>query len=80
MQESCLANLFFATGKKDQERILDICCMVRQVGPTVCASLIGFHAFTGCDSTSSFHGKGKATFFHLVKENDQYVMALTQLG
>jgi hypothetical protein len=79
-QESCQANLFFATGKKDQERILDIRCMVEQVGPAVCASLIGLHAFTGCDSTSSFHGKGKATFFHLVKENDRFVMALTQLG
>ena len=80
MQESFQANLFFATGQKDQERILDIRCMVRQVGHTVCASLIGHHAFTGCDSTSDFHGKGKAIFYHLTKGNSQYLTALTQLG
>ena len=80
MQESCQANIFFATGKGDQERILDICCIVREVGALVCASLIGLHAFTGCDSTSAFHGKGKAIFFHFVKENKQHLMALKKLG
>ena len=38
------------------------------------------HAFTGYDSTSAFHGKGKAIFFHLVKENKQHLMALKKLG
>ena len=27
----------------------------------VCQALPVFHAFTGCDTTSSFHGKGKKT-------------------
>ena len=80
MQLSCQANLFFATGKKDQERILDIRCIVREVGAAVCASLIGLHAFTGRDSTSAFHGKGKAIFFHFVNENQQHLKALKRLG
>ena len=45
-----------------------------------CCSLIGLHAFTGCDSTSAFHRKGKAIFFHIVKENKQHLMALKKLG
>ena len=28
---------------------------------TICSSLIFFHSFTGCDSTSPFHNKGKVT-------------------
>ena len=29
----------------------------------VCKALPYFHAFTGCDTVSSFNGKGKCTFF-----------------
>ena len=32
MQESCQANIFFTTGKGDQEHIFDIHCIVREVG------------------------------------------------
>jgi hypothetical protein len=37
-------------------------------------SLIGLHAFTGCDSVSSFAGKGKA--LQLLFKNNIYVQAL----
>ena len=34
---------------------------VADLTTTVCSSLMFFHSFTGCDSTSAFHNKGKVT-------------------
>lgn len=39
-------------------------------------SLIGLHAFTGCDSVSSFAGKGKWKALQLLFKNNIYVQAL----
>ena len=38
---------------------IDIRGVASQHGIDVCTSLIGIHAFTGCDSVSAFAGKGK---------------------
>ena len=61
------ARVFPPLEKEDQEQILHIRCTVREVGAAVCALLIGLHAFTGCNSTSAFHGKGKAIFLSSCK-------------
>ena len=46
----------------------------------MCRALPGFHALTGCDSTSSFVGKGKSQAFKLLLQNPQVQLALQQLG
>eukprot|EP00794_Sanderia_malayensis_P000765 gene765-55_t len=53
------ASLYFQTGVGNKRRILDIDSIYNSLGPALCSALISFHAFTGCDSTSAFHGKGK---------------------
>jgi len=44
------------------------------IGPT---QLIGLHAFMGCDSTSSFKGKGKKQPLQVLSKNVDYIPALS---
>ena len=46
-------------GKKKMWKFVDITAIHRKLGDSLCASLPGFHAFSGCDTTSGFPGKGK---------------------
>ena len=41
--------------------------VVAAMDPRVCATLHVFHAFTGCDTTSSFGGRGKKTAWSMWK-------------
>ena len=43
-------------------------------------ALLGFHAFSGCDTVSSFFGKGKKTFFKVLKSSEVFTIAMTHLG
>ena len=43
------------------------------IGQNVCASLLGLHAYTGCDSVSAFSGQGNLTALKLLKENVNYI-------
>ena len=49
----------FGTGKNF--RLLAAHEMARALGPDQCIALPTFHAFTGCDTVSSFCGRGKKT-------------------
>lgn len=76
MKESVL---WFATGTKDKKRVLSISNMATHLGEKLTDALPGIHAFTGCDSVSSFHGKGKKSGFTLASQ-DQHIDTFTQLG
>ena len=41
----------------------DVVAIIKQLGIDICKALPFFYAFTGCDTVSSFSGKGKCTFF-----------------
>ena len=43
-------------------------------------ALPGWHALTGCDSTSAFHGKGKSKAFALALKDPAYLNVLKALG
>lgn len=51
--------LLVAFGVGKSFRFLDIKAYAEQLGPEKCAGILAFHALTGCDTTSSFKGKGK---------------------
>lgn len=51
--------LWFKTGIKDKARFIPIHLIAEKLGVSVCAGLPGFHALTGCDSTSGFFRIGK---------------------
>ena len=62
--------IFFKTGVKDKSRFINMTRIKEKIeiltadmeysADDLCKALLGFHAFTGCDTVSSFAGKGKS--------------------
>lgn len=72
--------LAFMTGTKDRRRIIDIKAVALKLGDDITQSLIGLHAFSGCDFVSSFSGKGKKTHYQLLKKSGDCRTAMKMLG
>lgn len=66
--------------EKNQIRLIDISRLGTILGKDVCTSLIGVHAWTGCDSTSSFAGQGKVKAINLIRKNQHFREAFMKLG
>ena len=56
---SCLNNLWIAFGPGKDRRMIAIHKVVAAIGPDKANALPFCHAFSGCDSVSCLHGKGK---------------------
>ena len=54
-----LRDVKFDTGVGDRRRWIDVNFLYQSMSADFISSLLGFHAFTGCESTSSFVRKGK---------------------
>ena len=52
----------------------------QRAGERICSSIIGLHAFTGCDTMSAFAGRGNLSALKLMKENPIYQDTFDQLG
>ena len=61
------SNLFFKCGTKTRVRYVDVSKVAAAVGQNVCKCLLGMHAFTGCDTISSFGGHGILSALKLLK-------------
>ena len=72
--------LFFQTGTKQRTRVIPLYIVSSKLGNDVCSALVGLHAFTGCDPTSAFVGKGKKTAFDLVTRQPRFAATMAQLG
>jgi hypothetical protein len=72
--------LFQKCGTDNRTRYIDICKMAQALGDDVCKALPSLHAFTGCDSISSFAGKGKLSALKLVKASPLYQEVFQELG
>ena len=53
--------------------------LLHQLGHPVAKALPGFHAFTGCDTVSSFHGKGKKTCWDIFQLYPEFIPAFRVL-
>ena len=80
LQRDLPCSLFFFTGVGNRTRIIDLVKVSTALGNGVCLALIGIHTFSGCDSTSAFHGKGKRKTFSVACEKEEYLSAFTHLG
>ena len=58
--------LLWLTGPKDRRRLVHLSRLAHALGTEICNSLPGYHAFTGCDTTSAFYGKGKKRSFEIL--------------
>ena len=68
----------FGTGKNF--RYLSIHEMARALGPQKCIALPVFYAFTGCDTVSSFAGRGKKTAWDTWKAYEDVTEAFCALA
>ncbi|XP_077972179.1 uncharacterized protein LOC120332986 [Styela clava] len=76
-------SLWFETGVAKGRRVIDvgaIHCYLSQIHPSAPMAMVGAHAFTGCDSVSSFYGKGKVKPIKLVLEESKFIEFFAQLG
>ena len=70
----------FLTGSADKKRLISV-SNARESMPDRWSSLLGFHAFTGCDITSKFRGKSKLSCWRtFTKAPAQVLAAFRQLG
>ena len=75
-----IACLVLSTGRNDKARLIDINKAAGLLGRDLCCALVAAHAPSGCDSVSSFYGKGKKKMFDLVKQDVDMQYALTRFG
>lgn len=61
-------------------KVIDIKKVAASLGQEVCKGILVMHTFTGCDTVSTFAGKGKAQQLKLLKNNTRNREALTELG
>ena len=68
--------------KKAKTRVvyLDVKAISDAAGPQLCDALPGLHAFPGCDSVSSFSGKGKKAPLKLCRKNEEASRTMKMLG
>ena len=73
--------LYMRCGTRTRTRLIDNAKVVQSTGREVCEALIGLHAFTGCDTVSSFAGKGKISALKILKSNyGTYSRGFRELG
>lgn len=74
------ARVLVKTGHRSNRRCINCHVISQHLGADVCQALPGLHAFTGCDSTSAFVGKGKKKAFDLICRDAEAASAMTLLG
>ncbi|GFW70277.1 hypothetical protein TNCV_5131031 [Trichonephila clavipes] len=73
------SNIWMLNGTGNNERYIDITKIYTELGELLAKSLIGFHAFTGCDFNPAFFNKGKKRPFSVLK-NTIFQEAFATIG
>ena len=79
-QSQIKSGMYIKCGSASRIRYIDIQKVADAIGLNVCAALLGLHAYTGCDSVSSFSGRGKLTALKLLQNNVNFQDTFKQLG
>jgi len=74
------ATVLFETGVKEKARVLNLSILSEMMGTRLGEAILGLHTFTGCDSVSAFHGKGKKKALDIISRNEDYQAAFRDLG
>ena len=70
--------LSFGVGRS--HKYIPVHDLVHQLGHSVAKAIPGFHAFTVCDTVSSFHGKGKKTCWDIFQIYPEFFPAFSVLS
>ena len=71
--------LYFKSGSKTRAEYVEVKKAVDALGPEKCASLLGLHSFTGCDTVSSLAGRGKVAAMRVLS-HQVHMNTLQSLG
>ena len=74
------SSVFIKCGSQTRVKYIEVSRIVESVGATVCRSLLGFHAFSGCDTVSAFAGRRKVVGYRIVTRNVEFQEMFQQLG
>ena len=73
-------DIVYDTGFGNKKQLINISELCDHYSQSVCSALLGIHAFTGCDSTSAFKGKGKIRPMKLILKSPSFCSAFSKLG
>ncbi|KAG1659185.1 hypothetical protein GQR58_022660 [Nymphon striatum] len=73
-------NIYFKCGTKTRVKYADITKVFNALGYELSQALVSFHAFTGCDTTSAFGGRGKLGPLKLLKSSQEHMNTFNTLG
>lgn len=79
-QKDITCPIYQKCGTQNRTRFVDITKLVGSIGYGMCDSLIGLHAFTGCDTVSAFAGQGKLKALKMLKKDTSYQDTFSLLG
>ena len=79
LQKDICCDIYQKRGTQNRTRFVDITKLGAALGDKICKSLIGLHAFTGCDTVSAFHGRGKLGALKLLKKDTSFQETFFQL-
>ncbi len=72
--------LIFRRRIQHRARYRDLTAIARGRRQEICNALPGYHASTGCDSTSAFTGRGKVSSFRLLKVDYSFRSAMADIS
>ncbi|KAK3918979.1 Chromosome-associated kinesin KIF4 [Frankliniella fusca] len=77
---SGLHELWILSGVGTKRRYIAVHKIAEVLGEEKSVALRGFHAYTGCDTTAYFAGKGKKTCFKTWTEHEEFTAAFAALS
>ena len=79
-QSAIPAELTLISGTRSRSRLISVPQLCEKLAASICQVLPSFHALTGCDTVSSFAGKGKKTAFAMVRDSQVKNESVQVLG
>ena len=73
-------DIWFKTGTKRDTRYIPVHRIAVNFGNNLCSLLLPLHTLLGCDSTSTFRGRGRQTCSQLLKSSTKKYMEIGLLG
>ena len=73
-------SVLFDTGTGNKRQLINITELARYFTVQYSTALAGVHAFTHCDTTSAFKGKGKVKPIQILQKNPKFQPVLAELG
>lgn len=74
------SHVWIFTGSGNKQRYVDLTKIYEHFGSSLCRSLSGFHAITGCDHNPAFFRKGKQRPFKILQSKPDYQEAFIRFG